>query len=80
MAHLTLDKVVKWSPPEPAHDHLETVVRYTYHVKAADWMSEPEAQKVFPDSGPDHPRRRLDADERDRGAAGWEVGAGAAGQ
>ena len=48
VAHLTLDKVVKWSPPEPAHDHLETVVRYTYHVKPADWMSEPDAQKVFP--------------------------------
>jgi len=48
VAHLTLDKVVKWSPPEPTHNHLETVVRYTYHVKAADWMSEPEAQKVFP--------------------------------
>ena len=48
VAHLTLDKVVKWSPPEPAHDHLETVVRYTYHIKAADWMSDPEAQKVFP--------------------------------
>ena len=48
VAHLTLDKVVKWSPPEPAHNHLETVVRYTYHIKAADWMSDPEAQKVFP--------------------------------
>src|SRR6201999_302881 len=48
VAHLTLDKVVKWSPPEPAHDHLETVVRYTYRVKAAEWMSDPEAQKVFP--------------------------------
>ena len=30
------------------HDHLETVVRYTYHVKPADWMSEPDAQKGFP--------------------------------
>jgi len=48
VAHLTLDKVVKWSPPESAHDHLETVVRYTYHIKAANWMSAPEAQKVFP--------------------------------
>ncbi len=48
VAHLTLDKVVKWSPPEPVHNHLETVIHYTYHVKAADWMSEPEAQKVFP--------------------------------
>lgn len=48
VAHLSLDKVVKWSPPEPAHGHLVTVVRYTYHVKAADWMSDPEAQQVFP--------------------------------
>jgi hypothetical protein len=48
VAHLTLDKVVKWAQPEPVHDHLETVVRYTYPIKAADWMSEPEAQKVFP--------------------------------
>jgi hypothetical protein len=48
VAHLTLDKVVKWSPPEPVHDRLQTVVRYTYHVKAADWMSDPDAQKVFP--------------------------------
>jgi hypothetical protein len=48
VAHLTLDKVVKWSPPEPAHNHLETVVRYTYRIKAADWMSDPDAQKVFP--------------------------------
>jgi hypothetical protein len=48
VAHLTLDKVIKWSPPDPVHNQLETVVRYTYHVKAADWMSEPEAQKVFP--------------------------------
>lgn len=48
VAHLTLDKVVKWSPPEPVHDHLETVVRYTYHIKSADWMTDPEARKVFP--------------------------------
>lgn len=48
VAHLSLDKVVKWSPPEPVHDHLETVVRYTYHVEAADWMSDPEARQAFP--------------------------------
>ena len=48
VAHLTLDKVIKWSSPEPVHNQLETIVRYTYHIKAADWMSEPEAQKVFP--------------------------------
>jgi hypothetical protein len=48
VAHLTLDKVVKWSPPEPANGHLETTVQYTYHIKAADWMGDPEAQKLFP--------------------------------
>jgi hypothetical protein len=48
VAHLTLDKVVKWSSPEPVHDHLQTVVKYTYHVKAADFMDDPEAQRVFP--------------------------------
>lgn len=48
VAHLTLDKVVNWSPPEPVHDHLETVVKYTYHIKAAPFLSDPEARKVFP--------------------------------
>ena len=48
VARLKLDKVVKWSPPEQVHGHPETVVRYTYHVKAADWMADPEARKVFP--------------------------------
>ena len=48
VAHLTLDKVVKWSPPEPVNGHLQTAVRYTYHATAADWMGDPEAQKLFP--------------------------------
>jgi hypothetical protein len=48
VAHLTLDKVVKWSPPESVDGYLETMVRYTYHIKAADWMADPEARKVFP--------------------------------
>src|SRR5262249_29462082 len=48
VAQLTLDKVVKWSPPAPVHNHLETVVQYTYHIKAAPFLSDPEAQKVFP--------------------------------
>jgi hypothetical protein len=48
VAHLSLDRVVKWSPPESVHDHLETVVRYTYHAEAADWMSNPEARQAFP--------------------------------
>ena len=48
LAHLSLDKVIKWSPPEEAHGHLETVVRYTYHVKPVDWMSDPQARQAFP--------------------------------
>jgi hypothetical protein len=48
VARLSLDKVVKWSPPEQVHGHLETVVRYTYHIKPADWMSDPQAREVFP--------------------------------
>lgn len=48
VARLTLDKVVKWSPPEQVHGHLETVVRYTYHINAADWMADPQAREVFP--------------------------------
>jgi hypothetical protein len=49
VAHLSLDKVVKWTPPEPVHGHPATVVRYTYHVKsAADWMADPQARQVFP--------------------------------
>jgi hypothetical protein len=48
VAHLTLDKVIKWTPPEPVHGQLETMVRYTYHAKTADWMADPEARRVFP--------------------------------
>jgi hypothetical protein len=48
VAHLSLDKVVKWSPAEQVHGHLETVVRYTYQLTYADWMADPEARKVFP--------------------------------
>jgi hypothetical protein len=48
VARLSLDKVVKWSPPEQVHGHPETVVRYTYHVKSADWMADSQARQVFP--------------------------------
>jgi hypothetical protein len=48
VARLSLDKVVKWSPPEQVHGHPETVVRYTYHVKSVDWMADPQARQVFP--------------------------------
>lgn len=48
VGHLSLDQVVKWSNPEQVHGHLETVVRYTYHIKVADWMEDPQARQVFP--------------------------------
>jgi hypothetical protein len=48
VAHLTLDKVVKWTPPEQINGQLQTMVRYTYHVRPAEWMADPEARKVFP--------------------------------
>jgi len=48
VAHLTLDKVVKWTPPEVVHSQVETVVRYTYHVKPVDWMTDRRAREVFP--------------------------------
>jgi hypothetical protein len=48
VARLSLDKVVKWSPPEEVHGHRETTVHYTYHVKSADWMTDPQARQVFP--------------------------------
>jgi len=48
LAHLTLDKVVKWTPPEAVHGQLETLVHYTYHVMPVQWMTDPEARKVFP--------------------------------
>ena len=48
VARLSLDKVVKWTPPEQTHGHVETVVSYTYNIRSADWMADPEARKVFP--------------------------------
>ena len=48
VAHLSLDKVVRWSLPTETRGHLETVVSYTYKIKAADWMAKTEASKAFP--------------------------------
>lgn len=48
VAHLSLDKVVKWDPPAPQNGHVETIVHYSYHVKAAPFLSDPKAQKVLP--------------------------------
>lgn len=48
VARLSLDKVVKWTPPERVNGHLETIVRYTYRIQSADWMADPRARKAFP--------------------------------
>lgn len=48
VARLSLDRVVKWSPPERVNGHVETIVWYTYHIKAAKWMADPQARSVFP--------------------------------
>jgi hypothetical protein len=48
VAHLTLDQVIKWTPPAQVHGKLETLVRYTYHVRPAEWLADPEARKAFP--------------------------------
>jgi hypothetical protein len=48
VAHLTLDKVTKWTPPDQVRGQTETLVKYTYKIKAADWMTDSEARKVFP--------------------------------
>jgi hypothetical protein len=48
VARLSLDRVVKWTPPEPMHGTLESAVHYTYHVQSADWMADPDARRVFP--------------------------------
>jgi hypothetical protein len=48
VATISLDRVIRWTPPEESHGHLETLVRYTYHIKPADWMTNPEARQVFP--------------------------------
>jgi hypothetical protein len=48
VASLTLDKVVKWTPPDDPKLQAERIVSYTYRIKAADWMSDADARKVFP--------------------------------
>jgi hypothetical protein len=48
VARLSLDKVIKWTAPEPLQGHLETLVKYTYRIKSADWISDDQVRKVFP--------------------------------
>ncbi len=48
IASLTLDKVVKWTPPDDPKLQAERIVSYTYRIKAADWMADSGARQVFP--------------------------------
>ena len=48
IASLTLDKVIKWAAPDEPKLQAERIVSYTYRIKAADWMSDAGARKVFP--------------------------------
>jgi hypothetical protein len=48
VASLTLDKVVKWTAPDDPKLQAERIVSYTYRIKAADWMADSDARKVFP--------------------------------
>jgi hypothetical protein len=48
VAKLSLDKIVAWDPPTNDNARKETVVTYTYTVKAAPWLQDPDAKRVFP--------------------------------
>jgi hypothetical protein len=48
VATLTLDKVIKWTRPDDPERQAERIVSYTYRIKAADWMSDSGARRVFP--------------------------------
>jgi hypothetical protein len=45
---LSLDKVVKWNPPEEVHGHIHTVVTFTYHITPAQWTRDPQVRRAFP--------------------------------
>jgi hypothetical protein len=47
-ARLTLARVVGWDMHPGDGKAPTATVRYTYHVDAAPWTNDPEAQKVFP--------------------------------
>ena len=48
VARLTLDKVVKLSRPHAVNGHEEAVAVYTYRIKPAKWLADPQARQVFP--------------------------------
>ena len=48
VGRLSLDKVVKWNPPDEVHGHTHTVVTFTYHIRPAQWTSDPQVRRVFP--------------------------------
>jgi hypothetical protein len=48
VAKLSLNKIVRWEPPETVDGHEQTTVSYTYRIAAPDWTRDPEIQRVFP--------------------------------
>ncbi|HEX3844599.1 MAG TPA: hypothetical protein VHV80_09570 [Steroidobacteraceae bacterium] len=48
VARLSLDKVVGLSRLHAVHGHEETVAAYTYRIKPAKWLADPQARQVFP--------------------------------
>jgi hypothetical protein len=48
VARLSLDKVVTLSRLHAVKGHEETVAAYTYRVKPAKWLADPQARQVFP--------------------------------
>lgn len=45
---LTLDHVVRWTPPVRMGDAYEATTTYTYAVAPAAWTADPRLQQVFP--------------------------------
>lgn len=45
---LTLDHLVRWTPPVRVGDDYEATATYTYAVAPAAWTANPQLQQVFP--------------------------------
>ena len=47
-ARISLDKVVSWGKAEDPAGRGVVTLTYTYHAVASEWMTDPDAQRVFP--------------------------------
>jgi hypothetical protein len=45
---LTLDRLVRWTPPVLVGGHYETLATYTYTMQAAEWTTDARLLDVFP--------------------------------